>query len=929
VLLAGEAGVGKTRLADELAADAGTTVLRGRAVQGAAAPYGPVVAALRGHLHAHPGALDDPGPLRPHLALILPELGDPAPAGDRATLFEAVREALAHLARVGPVLLVLDDLQWSDDTTLELLAALAEPLGRMPVLALGAHRSDGLARDHPVRWLRNELRRGGRLEEVVLAPLAPGETGELVTALLGTAPAPSLRGAIHVRTQGVPFFVEELARALLATGALLEGPRGLELADGGQVPVPETVRDAVLLGASELSPDARRSAEAAAVAGESFDLAIVESVASAAGLAELVGRGVIREDGRGGGAFRHALTRETFSAEVPWLQRRALHRRLAEALEDGGGTSMEIATHWLGARDDARARTALLRAVEESRAVGAYRDAARAGRLALELWPDGEEPARRIEALVAYANDAELCGDMAGAARAWREICALRAGLGAPVQLAAAQRRLAAVHDLLGEAESAASVRREAAESYLRAGRPADAAVERLALADFHGYAADHSAAIALARAALAEADEAGRLDLRARALGMEGVTLARLGRHEEGLRMVQEGLALALEHSLSSVAPELYQRLGVALYNSAAYRRAQETLDTALDLCRDVDEPATELASEVCMVYVLRECGDWPLAMELGGRMLAGPGAWFAEGLLGAIHCLQGRLTTARRLVASSLAASSRVSFYNMVVDSTAALARVAAAEGDHDEALRRCRALLAVWESSEDHHYAVSGLRWAAGYLARGGALEDAHACAAALTRIASDTGHADALAAVAHAVGETALAAGDAATAAAQLARAAQLHRGLDIPYERAEIQLRAGVVLAAAGEREQALERLGDAHRTARRLGARPLAAEAAREVAALGEPVARRLGRRAAADADGAGLSRREVEVVRLLAAGRTNREIAEELVLSPRTVDMHVRNLLRKLDCRSRVEAARRAEELGLLVPAREGRLRG
>ena len=93
----------------------------------------------------------------------------------------------------------------------------------------------------------------------------------------------------------------------------------------------------------------------------------------------------------------------------------------------------------------------------------------------------------------------------------------------------------------------------------------------------------------------------------------------------------------------------------------------------------------------------------------------------------------------------------------------------------------------------------------------------------------------------------------------------------------------------------------------------------MAAEAAREVKKLGESVAGRLGKRAAADADGAGLTRRELEVVRLVAVGRTNREIAEGLVLSPRTVDMHVRNVLRKLDCRSRAAAAHRAGELGLL----------
>ena len=103
---------------------------------------------------------------------------------------------------------------------------------------------------------------------------------------------------------------------------------------------------------------------------------------------------------------------------------------------------------------------------------------------------------------------------------------------------------------------------------------------------------------------------------------------------------------------------------------------------------------------------------------------------------------------------------------------------------------------------------------------------------------------------------------------------------------MPFERAQIELRAGVVLAAAGERDVALERLGSAYRTARKLGARPLAAAAAMEVSRLGESVAERLGVRAEADADGAGLSRREREVLRLVAVGRTNREIAHDLFLS-------------------------------------------
>jgi DNA-binding NarL/FixJ family response regulator len=112
----------------------------------------------------------------------------------------------------------------------------------------------------------------------------------------------------------------------------------------------------------------------------------------------------------------------------------------------------------------------------------------------------------------------------------------------------------------------------------------------------------------------------------------------------------------------------------------------------------------------------------------------------------------------------------------------------------------------------------------------------------------------------------------------------------------------------------------VEQLVAAHRTARRLGARPLVERLTDDLAALGERADRRLGRRAVAQAANGGLTRREVEVVRLVAMGHTNREIARELFLSPRTVEMHVGSILGKLDCRSRADAARRASELGLLA---------
>jgi ATP/maltotriose-dependent transcriptional regulator MalT len=330
------------------------------------------------------------------------------------------------------------------------------------------------------------------------------------------------------------------------------------------------------------------------------------------------------------------------------------------------------------------------------------------------------------------------------------------------------------------------------------------------------------------------------------------------------------------------------------------------------------------EYACLSCLAYVLRELGDWPSAAKLCDE-LRHPGAraddtLVADGVLGSIHAFRGELAQARPLLARCLATGTRLDVVSMTVDSAAALAWTDELDGDVEAARGHARFLLERWGGSEDHHYAVWGLRWASCFFARHGSPSEARACAQALSEIAADTGHPDVLAALAHALGEAALAEGHADVAAAQLQRALELHQTLKIPFERIQIQLRAGVALAAAGERDAALEQIKSAHSGARELGAVPLIAQAAGQIAELGESVERTLGRRAAAEHEHAGLSRRELEVMRLVASGRTNREIAEELVLSTRTIDMHVRNILAKLGCRSRTEAATRATELGLIA---------
>ena len=288
------------------------------------------------------------------------------------------------------------------------------------------------------------------------------------------------------------------------------------------------------------------------------------------------------------------------------------------------------------------------------------------------------------------------------------------------------------------------------------------------------------------------------------------------------------------------------------------------------------------------CMAYVLRELGDWdqveravPRAHRSRRRRRTtrwSPTACSAPSTPGA-----AARARPLPLLTRCLETTTRLDVVSMQCDSAAALAWLAAQEGDAERAEEHCRLLLARWERSEDHHYALWGLRWAAGWLADTGALGLARACCEALSAIAASAGHPDALAALACALADTALADGDADAAIPQYARALEIHASLEIPFERAQILIRSGAALAAAGERDAALEQLAEAHRVRRR--ARRRARSRRRRPGRSppsGASLERHLGRRAAAEHESAGLSRRELEVVRLVAEGLTNREIAAQ-----------------------------------------------
>ena len=458
VLVAGEAGVGKTQLVRAAIADAGVAALASEATLEAREPYAPVATVVRAHARRRRRSTFSP----PEVARILPEGAGEASESSPPVLVEALSAWFAALGDREPALVFLDDLHWADGATLDLLLRLAADLQSSPVLVVGAYRSDEVTRGHPLRRLRVALRRAGRFGEIDVPPLGPEATVQLASRVLGVPIGRSLAAALYDRTQGVPFFVEELAAVLTPTHAV-SGPDGLELTPGRELPLPETVRDTVGPRIDALGADGRTALEVAAVVGLRFELDLLEELGASADIHDAVANGLVLEVDAGTAMFRHALVREAVYADVPWARRRELHRRVAAALDARSAAPRLLAEHWLAAGESEHARVALLAAADASCSVHAYRDAAAALRRALEYWPEDDADGR-FDAIDRLARCAERYGDVREAARLWESVLQ-DPGTADMLRVGSVKANLAPAYRLLGDRDRAAAARADAADA--------------------------------------------------------------------------------------------------------------------------------------------------------------------------------------------------------------------------------------------------------------------------------------------------------------------------------------------------------------------------------------------------------------------------------------------------------------------------------
>jgi tetratricopeptide (TPR) repeat protein len=342
-IIEGDPGIGKTRLAEELVAEAarrGATVLWGRAFEGGAAPaFWPWLPPLRALVAA--GGDDGPSPELAHLlAPSTTDTGDARSAEPaRFALFEAVAALLARRARARPIVLVLDDLQWADVASLELLVAVLGRLDEVPLLLVCTVRELEVGRNDAVVDALAAITRRLGTRRLGLRGLTRAATEALVRQTTGELPPGTTMDAIYARVEGNPFFTTEVAR-LLAAG---EG-----LAD-----VPSGVRDVVRRRLTALPPDTAELLEVGAVIGRDVDLSLL-AAASGHDLdvcldhlePAIVQRLLIPVPEQPGTVrFAHALVREVVADDVTTLRRARLNLRVADALHDDDDTAEILAEH--------------------------------------------------------------------------------------------------------------------------------------------------------------------------------------------------------------------------------------------------------------------------------------------------------------------------------------------------------------------------------------------------------------------------------------------------------------------------------------------------------------------------------------------------------------------------------------------------------
>ncbi|MFK4104398.1 AAA family ATPase [Streptomyces sp. NPDC019531] len=943
VLVAGDAGVGKTRVLDEVAeraSRAGMTVLTGHCVDlgDVGLPYLPFTEVL-GALAQDERFADVLGAY-PVVERLLGG-GSTGDSGDRLRLFEGIAGLLADLADIAPLLLVLEDLHWADQSSRDLLrfllsrgilqrAAGGAPTHRLAVLA--SYRADDLHRRHPLRPLLAELVRLPAVERLELRPMGDAEVARLVRALReGPLPDTTVRRIVE-RAEGNAFYAEEL---LAATGS----------GDGG---VPSGLADVLLIRFEQLSDTAQQVLRTAAVAGRRVEHDLLRDAVGLpeeeleAALREAIGRQLLVPGDGDTYAFRHALAREAVYADLLPGERARLHGAFARLLDGRGHrakSAAERAHHYRESHELAPALAASLEAADHALRVGAPAEELRHLEAALDLWSAVEPSARptgegvdRVRLMLRASAAAAHTGELHRAVSLTR---AALAGVGqeADSELAALVRYTLAGNLMTVDNLTAAFAYSSEALDMIPADPPSRTWVWAAAT---HVLAARHvgenETALRVARLALGRAEELGVTDAQADLLISLAVIEGGGRRSVEGREGLRRAWELARSSGNAPVEMRALFNLAVGTFESGHLEECLPWITEGLDRARRAGLLSSPYPMEMrylhlLVLYTLGRWDDCVRAASTDAEVLPAAGGYrvapalyvaLARGDFRAVDrartLLEGPFDWMATLVAGI------------------ALTDAAALRGDAEAAVERMRSTVTVLtdDAGTRPHVtvrlaalALSAVSDRATDLRLRGDQEGAHRWAETATELLASARalavhggvpqgpEGQAWLARAEAEWTRAISGPDAAA----WAKAVAAFDFGDV-YELARCRLRYAEALLAAERREEAAVEARAAREVFARLGAKVLLEQVDELI---------RRGRLADAPPTASPLTAREQDVLRLLARGRSNRQIGEELFISGKTASVHVSNILAKLGAASRTEAVAVAYREGLIAPETAG----
>jgi DNA-binding CsgD family transcriptional regulator len=975
VLVVGDAGVGKTRFAEEgmtRATAAGMVVARGECLPLAGMlPLLPVGSAL-GELSGLQGgglmeaALEaTPGFVRPEIERLMPQLAAShggaggAERGEgwrRERLFAGVAELLAEAARRSPsgLGLLIEDVQWADSETLDFLTFLGRRGQRDVVSVVATCRSDEVPVGAEVAAWLAQVRSAAGVEEIRLGPLSRAEVTGQVAALAGGPVASAGGDELFVRAEGTPFFTELVVAAALANGS---PGGGLEIPAG----LPARLADVLVARAGRCVGDARVMLNAMAVADRPVDEDLLGAVtgldveAVRRGLQELTASRLLADDAPGGGHRpRNVLLAEAVAGALLPGERAAWHERTAQALArvDDGALVAEAAGHWQAACRPAEELPARLAAAAAAERVFGYAEAAGHWRRAIELWPHVSDSARPegmdLPRIYVRAIDAlHLSGHGQQAGELAEEAYRRFAGHRDPGTAAIACHRAASFRSM-----NTPTAGRPLLEEALRLFEQAPSSTEHAAarfdyaLSFLHSAEAGNQADLsALLYQALEIAEAAGATSLTPAILTGLAYEAFLSGQVEKGQAFLDQGRALARASEdggalLRQAIADSDAQLKLARFHDAA--------EVALGGVEAVRQAGLEASFEASLLAAnaaegLLALGRTADAAALIVPLTTGPpdlGRWVVHEARAEIDLLHGDIEAAGRRRHQITACVGHMSHVESARESALRGAELALWAGSPDAALAEVHQALALFQAPDFTIFCgrlLTAGMWACADLAEQARARcdrsAVEAAVAAADGLASWVDQLDGAPFTDHPFVLTIPA--ERATWEAERARlagqsdpmvwdtAAKTWDSLGCPHRAAyawwrQAQARLGTgqpaTAAAAALRAAAVAAAGH----------EPLLAE----VRTLAERARIRLHPPSAVASDTPppatassphGLTGRELSVLRMVATGRTNAQIGSELFISPRTAGVHVTNILRKLGVSGRVQAAAVAERAGLL----------